>query len=75
MPNAMKTPKTIGEAIADTMKTGRRWSLKGFPGLQLGTPEDFRNHCMERIKHWKNSDTSIAMIKAQFDVRFRNKKR
>lgn len=69
------TPKTVGEAIADTMKTGRRWSLKGFPGLQLGTPEDFRNHCMEHVRHWKNSETFISMIDAQFDARFRDKKR
>lgn len=63
-------PETIGEAIADTMKTGRRYGLKGFPGSQLGTPDDWRNHCMERVKHWKNSDTFLRLIDLEWDKRF-----
>jgi hypothetical protein len=64
-------PKTIGEAIADTVKTGRRWGLKGFPGLILGTPAEFREHCMKRVKTWKNSAQFLENIDREYDARFK----
>lgn len=70
----MSEPKTIAEAITDTMKTGRRWRLKGFPSLTLGTPEDFRNHCMQKIKEWKNSDTFIRHLESEWDKTWKGSK-
>jgi transposase len=67
-------PETVAEAIADTMKTGRRWGLRGFPGLTLGTPEDWRNHCMQSIRHWKNSDLFIRSIEAEWDKHWGDRK-
>ncbi len=63
-------PETIAEAIADTMRTGRRWSLRGFPGLTLGTPEDLRNYCMQYVRHWKNSDEFIRKVNGEYDKVF-----
>jgi hypothetical protein len=67
----VKTPKTVGQAITDTIKTGRRWSLNGFPGLILGTPTEFRDHCMKRVKTWKNSRQFLEYIDLEYDARFK----